>query len=110
MFSATSRRRFEFELEQLRRRIHILEGFKIIFDALDKAIRLIRESQGKADAAEKLMRVFGLDQVQADAILEAAIYRIAQLEIRKIMDEALEGAAAACGNTACGGCPAHPHR
>lgn len=87
---ATVRRRFEFELEQLRRRIHILEGFKVIFDALDRAIRLIRESQGKADAAEKLMRAFGLDQVQADAILEAAIYRIAQLEIRKIMDELRE--------------------
>ena len=36
------------ELEQLRRRIHILEGFRIIFDALDKAIKLIRESDGKA--------------------------------------------------------------
>lgn len=87
---ATVRRRFEFELEQLRRRIHILEGFKAIFDALDKAIRLIRESQGKADAAEKLMRAFRLDQIQADAILEAAIYRIAQLEIRKILDELRE--------------------
>ena len=51
---ATVRRRFEFELEQLRRRIHILEGFRIIFNALDKAIKLIRESDGKADAAEKL--------------------------------------------------------
>src|SRR2546421_427978 len=47
---ATVRRRFEYELEQLRRRIHILEGFHIIFNALDKAIRLIRESAGKAEA------------------------------------------------------------
>ena len=50
------RRRFEFELEQLRRRIHILQGFKIIFNALDRALKLIRESDGKADAAEKLMK------------------------------------------------------
>jgi DNA gyrase subunit A len=87
---ATVRRRFEYELEQLRRRIHILQGFKILFNALDKAIRIIRESDGKPDAAEKLMRVFKLDALQADAILEAQLYRIAQMEIRKILNELRE--------------------
>ena len=47
----TVRRRFEFQLRQLRRRIHILEGFAIIFNALDRAIKIIRESSGKSDAA-----------------------------------------------------------
>jgi DNA gyrase subunit A len=84
---ATVRRRFEFELEQLRRRIHILEGFAIIFDALDKAIRIIRDSEGKADAAAKLIKAFKLDEEQAAAILEAQLYRIAQMEIQKILDE-----------------------
>jgi DNA gyrase subunit A len=84
---ATVKRRFEYELEQLRRRIHILEGFRIIFNALDKAIRLIRESDGKADAAEKLIGAFKLDEEQADAILEAHLYRIAQMEIKKILQE-----------------------
>ncbi len=84
---ATVRRRFEYELEQLRRRIHILEGFQIIFNALDKAIKLIRESDGKADAAEKLQRAFRLDEVQTAAILDAQLYKIAQLEIKKILDE-----------------------
>jgi DNA gyrase subunit A len=87
---ATVRRRFEYELEQLRRRIHILEGFRIIFDALDKAIRLIRESEGKADAMAKLIKAFKLDEVQAEAILDAQLYRIAQLEIKKILDELTE--------------------
>jgi DNA gyrase subunit A len=87
---ATVRRRFEFELEQLRRRIHILEGFRIIFNALDKAIKLIRESQGKPDAAVKLMKAFRLDEIQADAILDAQLYRIAQLEIKKILNELKE--------------------
>jgi len=86
----TVKRRFEFELEQLRKRIHILEGFKIIFNALDRAIKIIRESDGKADAADKLMRVFKLDEIQADAILEAQLYRIAQMEIKKILDELRE--------------------
>jgi DNA gyrase subunit A len=84
---ATVRRRFEYELEQLRRRIHVLEGFRIIFDALDKAIRLIRESPGKAEASAKLQKAFGLDEEQANAILDAQLYRIAQLEIKKILDE-----------------------
>src|SRR5207253_9620749 len=56
----TVRKRFEFELEQLRKRIHILEGFQIIFNALDRAIRLTREREGKADAADKLIKAFKL--------------------------------------------------
>lgn len=88
----TIKRRFEFDLEQLRKRIHILKGFKIIFDALDRAIKMIRESQGKADAAEKLMKAFGLDDIQTEAILEAQLYKIAQIEIKKITDELREKA------------------
>jgi DNA gyrase subunit A len=87
---ATVRRRFEFELEQLRRRIHILEGFRIVFNALDRAIKLIRESDGKPDAAEKLMKAFKLDAVQAEAILDAQLYRLAQMEIKKILQELKE--------------------
>src|SRR5207247_182692 len=74
---ATVRRRFEYQLRQLRKRIHILEGFAIIFNALDKAIRLIRDSEGKADAAARLIKAFGLDAVQADAVLDSQLYKIA---------------------------------
>jgi len=56
----------------------------------EQAIKLIRESEGKADAAEKLMKAFKLDQLQADAILDAQLYRIAQLEIKKILTELRE--------------------
>jgi DNA gyrase subunit A len=87
---ATVRRRFEYELEQLRRRIHILEGFRIIFNALDKAIKLIRESSGKPDASAKLQKAFGLDEEQANAVLDAQLYKIAQMEIQKILDELKE--------------------
>jgi DNA gyrase subunit A len=92
---ATVRRRFEHELEQLRRRIHILEGFRIIFNALDKAIKIIRDSDGKADASERLMQTFKLDEEQAAAILEVQLYKIAQLEIKKILDELKEKTAQA---------------
>lgn len=87
---ATVKRRFEYDLQQLRKRIHILQGFKIIFDALDKAIKLIRESNGKPDAAQKLMAAFKLDEEQTTAILDSQLYKIAQMEIRKILDELRE--------------------
>jgi DNA gyrase subunit A len=80
-------RRFEFELSELRRRIHILQGFATIFDALDEAIRIIRKSDGKADAAAKLIKRFSLDQEQTDAILELKLYKLARLEIQIILDE-----------------------
>ncbi|HEX7508114.1 MAG TPA: DNA topoisomerase (ATP-hydrolyzing), partial [Polyangia bacterium] len=80
-------RRFEFELAELKRRIHILQGFAIIFDALDEAIRIIRKSDGKADAAVKLIKRFGLDEVQTDAILELKLYKLARLEMQIILDE-----------------------
>jgi DNA gyrase subunit A len=86
----TVRRRFEYELEQLRQRIHILDGFRIIFNALDRVIKIIRESDGKADAAQKLMKAFKLDEEQTTAVLDAQLYRIAQLEIKKILDELKE--------------------
>jgi DNA gyrase subunit A len=80
-------RRFEFELAALRKRIHILKGFAIIFDALDEAIRIIRKSEGKADAAAKLMKRFALDAEQTDAILELKLYKLARLEIQVILEE-----------------------
>ncbi|MFT3865214.1 MAG: DNA gyrase subunit A [Solirubrobacterales bacterium] len=75
------KKRIEFDLEQLRRRIHILEGFERIFDVLDETIAIIRKSEGKEDAAQKLMKRFGLDAEQVDAILELKLYRLAKLEI-----------------------------
>jgi DNA gyrase subunit A len=92
----TVRRRFEFELEKLGERIHILEGFEIVFDAIDEAIRIIRGSEGKRDAAEQLMVRFGLDDVQTEAILELKLYKLAKLEIlaiRKELNEKREEAA-----------------
>jgi DNA gyrase subunit A len=83
-------RRFEFELRELERRIHILVGFEIIFDALDEAIRIIRKSDGKADAAVKLMKRFDLDAVQTDAVLELKLYKLARLEIDAIRKELAE--------------------
>jgi len=80
-------KRLEHELAALRKRIHILDGFEKVFDALDEIIKLIRKSDGKADAAEKIMKRFALDADQTDAILELKIYRLARLEILIIRNE-----------------------
>jgi DNA gyrase subunit A len=80
-------RRLQFELEQLEKRIHILRGFEIIFDALDEAIKLIRASTDKPDAAQRLIHRFRLDEVQVDAILETKLYKLSSLEIEAIREE-----------------------
>jgi DNA gyrase subunit A len=82
--------RLEHELDALRRRMHVLEGFEKVFDALDEIIRIIRKSEGKADSADKIMRRFELDADQTDAILELKLYRLARLEILVIQNELAE--------------------
>src|SRR5262245_38558999 len=79
--------RLEHELESLKKRIHILEGFEKVFDALDEIIKIIRKSEGKADSAAKIMKRFDLDAEQTDAILELKLYRLARLEILVIQQE-----------------------
>jgi DNA gyrase subunit A len=79
--------RLEHELEALKKRIHILEGFEQIFAVLDEVLRIVRKSDGKQDAAEKIMKRFGLDAEQTDSILELKIYRLARLEILVIQQE-----------------------
>ncbi|HRA87344.1 MAG TPA: DNA topoisomerase 4 subunit A [Planctomycetaceae bacterium] len=83
----TVRRRLEYQLAQLRKRIHILEGFAIVFDGLDRALKIIRASDGKKDAAKRLMAEFPLDEIQTDAVLELQLYRISMLEIGDIREE-----------------------
>jgi DNA gyrase subunit A len=80
-------KRLQHELDELKRRMHILEGFKTIFDALDQILKIIRASDGKADAAKKIMARFKLDEEQTDAILELRLYRLARLEILVIEED-----------------------
>jgi DNA gyrase subunit A len=80
-------KRLQHELAELARRMHILQGFATVFDALDQILKIVRASDGKADAAKKIMAKFKLDAEQTDAILELRIYRLARLEILVIQEE-----------------------
>ncbi|HVJ80213.1 MAG TPA: DNA gyrase subunit A, partial [Planctomycetia bacterium] len=86
----TVRRRYEYVLRQLKKRIHILEGFRIIFDGLDEAIEIVKKSSGRSHAAEGLRAAFKLDEEQSFAIVDINFYKIGQLEIKKILDELRE--------------------
>ena len=83
------RRRTEFDLGKARARAHILEGLKIALDHLDEVIRTIRESADVDTARTNLMSRFTLSEVQAQAILDMRLARLAALERKKIEDEYL---------------------
>jgi len=82
-------RRSQYELEKARNRAHILEGLKIALDNLDAVIKTIRESPDVDAARERLMKRFELSEVQAQAILDMQLRRLAALERQKIEDEYL---------------------
>ena len=81
------RRRLEHEAKSLEARLHALEGFALVFDALDRILAIIRSSDGKADAAKAIMAELPLDAAQTEAILELRLYRLARLEIRVVREE-----------------------
>jgi DNA gyrase subunit A len=83
------RRRTEFDLSKARARAHILEGLKIALDNLDAVIRTIRESADVDVARDNLMSRFDLSELQAQAILDMRLARLAALERKKIEDEYL---------------------
>ncbi len=83
-------RRTRYELEKARHRAHVLEGLKIALDHLDAVIQTIRQSPDADTARERLMTRFELTEIQAQAILDMQLRRLAALERQKIEDEYLE--------------------
>ncbi len=80
-------RRTIFELTEAKKRAHILEGLKIALDNLDAVIKTIRASRTQEDAKSNLIRKFGLTDIQATAILDMQLRRLAALEREKIEKE-----------------------
>jgi DNA gyrase subunit A len=83
-------KRLEFERRQLLDRIHILEGLVTIYDALDEAIKIVRKSDGRSDAAEKLRARFKLSEVQSFAVVDMRIYQLSRTNIDEITKELAE--------------------
>ncbi len=84
--------RLVFERKQLLERIHILEGLVIIFDAIDEAIKIVRKSEGRSDAAEKLQARFKLSEIQSFAVVDMRIYQLSRTNIDDVKKELAEKA------------------
>ncbi|MGN0805475.1 MAG: DNA topoisomerase (ATP-hydrolyzing) subunit A [Candidatus Coproplasma sp.] len=80
-------RRTKFELKEAEARCHILEGLIIGVHNIDEVIKIIKSSESTAVARTSLMERFGLTQVQAQAILDLRLARLAKLEVKKLEQE-----------------------
>jgi len=80
-------KRSQFELDKARDRAHILEGFRIALNNMEQVIKIIRQSQTVESARANLMAAFALSQIQAQAILDMPLRRLAKLEQDKITEE-----------------------
>ena len=83
-------RRTRYRLRKAEERMHILRGYLKALDALDEVIALIRRSPTAQDANEGLQKLLDIDDIQAQAILDMQLRRLAALERQKIVDEAQE--------------------
>ena len=81
------KRRTAFDLRKAKERAHILEGYKIVIDNVDEVIRIIRSSKGIPEAKAALCERFGLDDLQADAIVKMQLGRLSGMEREKIENE-----------------------
>ena len=82
--SVTVRRRIEFRLERIRRRLHLVEGLLVAYVNLDEVIRIVREEDAPK---QRLMAAFALSDEQASAILELRLRQLARLEEGKLDEE-----------------------
>jgi len=80
-------RRTQYDLRKAEERAHILEGLKIALDNIDEVIKIIRASKDANDAGEKLVKRFGLSEIQVKAILDMRLQRLTSLEVKKIVEE-----------------------
>lgn len=84
------RRRTEFDRKKAAERAHILEALKTALDFIDEVIEIIRNSKTIPESKEALMERFGFDDIQATAIVQMQLGRLAGLEKQKILDELQE--------------------
>lgn len=80
-------RRTRFDLKKAQERAHILRGLKIGLDNIDEVIAIIKASQNNAEASISLQERFGLDEIQAGAIIDMKLGKLSHLEAGKILDE-----------------------
>lgn len=81
------RRGFEFDLNKIKARIHIIEGLLKAYDAIDEVVHTIKSSSSSAAANEALRALLSIDEVQAKAILDLKLSKLSKLDINKLCGE-----------------------
>lgn len=81
------RRGYEFDLKKIEDRLHIIAGLLVCIEDIDEVVRTIKESKSTPDARVQLIKNYGLDEVQAKAILDMKLSRLAHLEVEKLKSE-----------------------
>ena len=84
------RRGFEFDLREIKKKIHIIEGLLICLAQIEEVVQTIKQSSSVPDAKKALMTKFLLDDEQADAVLKMTLSRLASLEVQKLKDQKAE--------------------
>jgi DNA topoisomerase IV A subunit len=83
-------KRLNYDLKLLKARLHLLKAFEMLYDDLDTAIKLIRRSKSREEASDKIKKHFKFDDEQTKAIMEMQLYKLAGLEIERILKEKAE--------------------
>lgn len=83
-------KRSQFDLNNAKKREHILDGYVLILPDIDRAVELIKTSNSRSEAKDKLRAAFGLSEKQADAVLDLRLANITKLEVTKIEKELYE--------------------
>ena len=81
------RRAFEFDLKKIKSRIHIIDGLLICMASIEEVVQTIRNSVSSAEASKALQSKFLLDEIQAKAVLDMKLSRLAHLEVKKLENE-----------------------
>ena len=81
---------YEFDLKKIERRLHILDGLLICLASIDEVIKVIKTSSSTANASANLQKQFLLSELQAKAVLDMKLSRLAKLEVEKIEKERTE--------------------
>lgn len=81
------RRGYEFDLKKMKARVHILDGLLICLACIDEVVKVIKESSTSKAANQALQEEFLLDEIQAKAVLDLKLSRLAHLEVEKLQKE-----------------------
>ena len=84
------RKEYEFEIEKMKKRVHIIDGLLICLATIDEVIKTIKESGSTKEAKEKLIEQFVLDEEQAKAVLAMKLSSLAKLEVEKLYNEKID--------------------